>query len=162
MNPATDDPTSTGARNAMTMSTKIDQFTESLRQSLTKMEGQLERARADIKAVQQDDQAALEAKLRDARHFVESTRESTKTASAKIQSWIKAREATGAALIASWREKAEKSKLEAHAEKAEEHAAAAVTYAEGAMADALVATFEALEARLAANDVVASTTRSTR
>ena len=138
------------------MSSKIDQFTESLRQSLTKMEGQLERARADIKAVQKDDKAALEAKLRDARHFVDATREKTKTAGATVQGWLKAQEALGAATIASWREKSEKKKLESHAEKAEEHAAAAVTYAEGAMADALVATFEALEARLASDDAVAS------
>jgi len=158
----TDDPTSMRARKALTMSSKIDQFTESLRQSLTKMEGQLERARADIKSVQQDDKGALEAKLRDARHFVEATREKTKTAGARIQGWIKAKEATGAAMIASWRDKAEMTKLEAHADRVEEHASAAVTYAEGAMADALVATFEALEARLAADEAVASTTRSSR
>lgn len=156
MNPAMDDPSSAGSRKAMTMSSKIDQFTESLRQSLTKMESQLERARADIKTVQHDDKVAIETKLRDARHFVESTREKTKTAGAKVQSWFKDKEATGAATIASWREKAEKKKLEAHAERAEEHAAAAVAYAEGAMADALVATFEALEARLASDEVVAS------
>jgi hypothetical protein len=162
MNPAMDDPSSAGARKAMTMSSKIDQFTESLRQSLTKMEGQLERARADIKSVQHDDKLALAAKLRDARHFVESTREKTKTAGARVQSWLESQGATGAAAIASWREKAEQKKLETHAERAEEHASAAVAYAEGAMADALVATFEALEARLASDEVAASAPHSSR
>ena len=162
MNPGIDDPSSAGARKAMTMSSKIDQFTESLRQSLTKMEGQLERARADIKSVQHDDRLALAAKLRDARHFVESTREKTKTAGARVQSWLESQGATGAAAIASWREKAEQKKLEAHAERAEEHASAAVAYAEGAMADALVATFEALEARFASDEVAASATHSSR
>jgi leucyl aminopeptidase (aminopeptidase T) len=144
----------------MTMSTKIERFTESLRQSLTKMEGQLERARADLKSVQHDDKLAVAAKLRDARHFVESTREKTKTAGARVQSWLRSQEATGAATIASWREKSEKKKLEAHADRAEEHASAAVVYAEGAMADALAAVFEALEARLASDEVAASTAPS--
>lgn len=138
------------------MSSKIDQFTESLRHSLTKMEGQLERAKSELHTVKQGDHDAIKAKLRDARHFVESSREQTKTAAAKVERWFKEKEATGAATIASWREKAEHKKLEAHAERAEEHASAAVAYADGAMADALVATFEALEARLAADAALSS------
>jgi hypothetical protein len=136
------------------MTTKIDQFTESLRHSLTAIASQLDTAKADLLGAQHADKVAILTKLQEARHFVESKKQQTKAAGTKMQAWITAKEEAGAAMIEAWKLKGERKRLESHAGRAEENASAAVLYASGAVADALVATYEALEARLAANEAL--------
>lgn len=135
------------------MSERINHFTESLRLNLTALEDQLTAVKADLAASRQEDAAIVRSKLDTARKALEFRKAQAQTAQGKAQAWLKAKEEAGAATLRGWKEKHEKNKLERHAERAEDNAESAIFFAELAMADAAIAVFEALEARLAADDV---------
>lgn len=135
------------------MSDRINQFTESLRLNLTALEDQLTAVKGDLAASRQEDAAIVRSKLEAARKSLEFRKAQATAAQDKAQAWLKAKEEVGAATLRGWKEKHEKNKLERHAERAEDNAVSAVFFAELAMADAVIAVFEAVEARLNAEDV---------
>lgn len=69
---------------------------------------------------------------------------------------MKAKEASGAAVIQGWKDRHEDRKMVHHAERAEDNAAASICLAESAIADAVLASYEALDARLAATRKMAA------
>ena len=133
------------------MSTKTEQFRDSLNAKLTKIQSQIDGVKSEVKADYQHKQAALTEKLNAARASVAAKKQEAKAAEAKAQDWIKAKAEAGADLIQTWKDKHEKSKLDRHADRAEQNAEAAICYAEAALAGAIEASYEAITARVAAD-----------
>jgi hypothetical protein len=135
------------------MSATIDKFTEGLRVNLTHIETQLHGLQTDLNNQAKKDSAAIRASLDAARTSVETTRSQMKAAQEKAQIWIKAKQEAGAAVIQGWKDKLDREQLDRHAEKAEDNAVSANLMAQAAVADAAVATYEAMQARLAAHEL---------
>jgi hypothetical protein len=133
------------------MSTKTDQFCDSLKVKLTKIQSQIDGVKSEVKTDYQHKQAALAEKLDAARASVAAKKQEAKAAEAKAQDWIKAKAEAGSDLIQTWRDKHEKGKLDRHANRAEQNAEAAIYYAEAALANAIEASYEAITARVAAD-----------
>jgi len=129
------------------MSTKIDQFCETMRVNLNSVEAQLEAAKADIGKAQKDGADAFDRKLAEARTAVESQRNDVEAAGIKVSHWVAAQTEAGEAVIKEWKDKFDKSKLEMHADRAEASARSSVILAKAALADAKLATLEAIAAR---------------
>lgn len=129
------------------MSTKIDQFCETMRVNLNSVEAQLEAAKADIGKAQKDGADAFDRKLAEARTAVEGQRNDVEAAGIKVRHWVAAKTEAGEAVIKEWKDKFDKSKLEMHADRAEASARSSVILAKAALADAKLATLEAIAAR---------------
>ena len=129
------------------MSTKIDQFCETMRVNLNSVEAQLEVAKADIGKAQKDGADAFDRKLAEARTAVEGQRNDVEAAGIKVRHWVAAQTEAGEAVIKEWKDKFDKSKLEMHADRAEASARSSVILAKAALADAKLATLEAIAAR---------------
>ena len=138
------------------MSEKIDQFTESLRVNLTNIERQLHGLKDDLSAERHKDVASIEAKLDTARKSLDAAKAGVKGAESKAQTWIKAKQEAGAAVIQGWKDKFDRSQMDRYADRAEDNAAAANSMAEAAVAEAAVATYEAIGARNAAREMARS------
>ncbi len=134
------------------MESKVDQFTESLKSKLSKIEGQLGAIKSEIQVGEKNDKAAIKAKLKAAKLNVKSMTKSVKAAETKTKSWLKAKEKSGESVIKSWKNKFEKAKLDHHAKSAEENAEAAISLADAKIADAVFAAYEAIDARMTANE----------
>jgi hypothetical protein len=135
------------------MSATIDKFTEGLRVNLTHIESQLHGLQTDLNNHAKKDAAAIRASLDAARTNVENTRSHMKAAQEKAQIWIKAKQEAGSAVIQGWKDKLDREQLDRHAERAEDNAVSANLMAQAAVADAAVATYEAMQARLAAHEL---------
>ena len=129
------------------MSTKIDQFCETMRVNLNSVEAQLEAAKADIGKAQKDGADAFDRKLAEARTAVEGQRNDVEAAGIKVRHWVAAQTEAGEAVIKEWKDKFDKSKLEMHADRAEASARSSVILAKAALADAKLVTLEAIAAR---------------
>ena len=133
------------------MSTKIDQFCETMRVNLNSMEAQLEQAKADIGKAQQDGAKAFDRKLAEARTAVEGQRNDVEAAGLKVRHWVTAQTDAGEAMLRDWKDKLgeqwDRGKLEMHADRAEASARSSMILAQAAIADAKLATFEAIAAR---------------
>ena len=135
------------------MNTSVEKFRETLRTKMTKLEGQLEGIKSDLKTGEQEDKVAIQAKLKAAKLGVQRMAKEVRAAEAKAGKWIKAKEQSGSSIIQGWKSRFEKAKLDHHANKAAHNAVAAVSIAEAKIANAALATYEAIDARMAANDV---------
>lgn len=133
------------------MSTKIDQFCETMRVNLNGMEAQLEQARTDIGKAQKDGAEAFDKKLAEAKTAVEAQRSEVEAAGLKVRHWVTAQADAGGAMLKDWQdklgEKWDRGKLEMHADRAEASARSSVILAQAALADAKLATYEAIAAR---------------
>lgn len=134
------------------METTIEKFTETLRNKLSKIEGQLETVKSDFQAGQIEDKAAIKAKLKSAKLNVKSFSKDVKAAESKAKNWLKAKEKSGESVIKGWKAKFDQSKLDRHAKSAEENADAAISFAEAKIADAIYAVYEAIDARISATE----------
>lgn len=133
------------------MSTKIDQFCETMRVNLNSMEAQLEEAKSDIGKAQKAGADAFDRKLAEAKTAVEGQRNEVEAAGIKVRHWVAAKTEAGEAVIQGWKDKIgeqwDRSKLEMHADRAEASARSSVILAKAALADAKLATYEAIAAR---------------
>jgi len=133
------------------MSTKIDQFCETMRVNLNGMEAQLEEAKSDIGKAQKAGADAFNRKFAEARTAVEGQRNEVEAAGTKVRHWVAAKTEAGEAVIKEWKDKLgeqwDRSKLEMHADRAEASARSSVILAKAALADAKLATYEAIAAR---------------
>lgn len=139
------------------MSTKIDQFCETMRVNLNGMEAKLAEARADIGNAQKDGADAFDRKLAEAKTAVAAQRSEAEAAGIKVGHWVAAQADAGKAMLNDWKDKIgdqwDRSKMEMHADRAEASARSSVILAQAALADAKLATLEAIAARkLAATD----------
>ena len=135
------------------MSDKIDRFTESLRVNLTKIETQLHGIKEDLSAERRRDAAAIQSRLEAARKDLATANAGVKAAEGKAQVWIKAKQEARAAVIQGWKDKLDHHQMDRYADRAEDNAASANWIAEAAVADAAVATYEAIGARRAAQEM---------
>ena len=133
------------------MSTKIDQFCETMRINLNSMEAQLEQAKTDIGKAQTDGADAFDRKLAEAKTAVEGQRSEVEAAGIKVRHWVTAQAEAGEAVIKDWKDKLgeqwDRGKLEMHADRAEASVKSSVILAKAALADAQLATYEAIAAR---------------
>jgi hypothetical protein len=133
------------------MSTKIDQFCETMRVNLNGMEAQLEQAKSDIGKAQKDGAEAFDRKLAEAKSAVEGQRSEVEAAGIKVRHWVTAQTEAGEVMLKEWKDKLgqqwDRSKLELHADRAEASARSSVILAKAALADAKLATLEAIAAR---------------
>ena len=133
------------------MSTKIDQFCETMRVNLNGMEAQLEEAKSDIGKAQKAGADAFYRKLAEAKTAVEGQRNEVKAAGIEVRHWVAAKTDAGEAVIKEWKDKLgeqwSRSKLELHADRAEASAKSSVILAKAAIADVKLATYEAIAAR---------------
>lgn len=140
-------------RKAQNMNTTVDQLRESLRTKMTKIEGQLGEIKSEIKMSAKEDKAAIQSKLKAAKMGVQSMSKNMKAAETKAGRWIKAKEKSGSSVIQGWKNKFEKTKLDRHANSAADNALAAVSIAEAKIANAVLATYEAIDARMAVDEL---------
>jgi hypothetical protein len=133
------------------MSTKIDQFCETMRVNLNGMEAQLGQAKADIGKAQKDGAEAFDRTLAEAKTAVEAQRSEVEAAGIKVRHWVAAQADAGEAMVKDWKDKLgeqwDRGKLEMHADRAEASARSSVVLAQAALADAKLATLEAIAAR---------------
>ncbi len=135
------------------MNTTVDQLRETLRTQMTKMGSQLEEIKSDIKKSEKADKLAIQAKLKAAKLGVKSMAKDVRAAETKAGKWIKAKEKSGALVIKGWKNKFEQAKLDRHANRAEDNALAAVSLAEAKITNAVLAAYEAIDARMEADEV---------
>ena len=136
------------------MSQKIDQFCETLRQQLTKLESQVEQAQTNLKEAPKKTEQALKEQLAEAKAKIEAKKHEAEDAKTKIDEWIEAKKAETEASIEEWKTKKEQEKLVARANRAEEYAASAIVFAAAALEEAELATLEAVGARLVAEEAL--------
>lgn len=133
------------------MSTKIDQFCETMRVNLNSMEAQLGQAKADIGKASKDGAEAFDRTLAEAKTAVEAQRNDVEAAGIKVRHWITAQAEAGEAMVKGWKDRLgeqwDQGKLELHADRAEASARSSVILAQAALADAKLATLEAIAAR---------------
>jgi hypothetical protein len=134
----------------MATQTKTDTFTDGLRQRLEGIDTQIHRMKTDLRDGMRQDNVSIEARITDARKHLEITKSNIEDVEAKSRNWIENRTAAGMAVIQGWKNDHNQEKLNHHALSAEEHAQAAIDIAECSIAEAAVATYEAMEARIAA------------
>ena len=130
------------------MNERIDQFTESMRQRISKMERQLETVKSDIHADMTNDKRDLQSKLKIAGLLVHKIRKDIKVADSGNPKVLKAHEKNGTAIAQGWKTEIKKAKLDSHASRAEDNAESAITIAEAKVAEAILATYEAIDARI--------------
>lgn len=134
------------------METTIEQFRESLTTKLSKIEDRLESLKSDFQIGQFEDKEAIKAKLKAAKLNVKSMSKTVRAAESKAKNWLKAKEKSGESTIKGWKVKFENAKLDRHAKSAEENADAAISLAEAKVTDAILAAYEAIDARISANE----------
>jgi len=131
------------------MNDKVDQFTESLRQRISKKESQLEGVRFDIRADMANDKKDIQLKLKSAGLLVHKIQKDIKIEDGENPKVLKAHEKVGTAVAQGWKTEIKKTKLDNHAMRAEDNAEAAISIAEAKVAEAVLATYEAIDARIA-------------
>ena len=134
------------------MSEKIDQFCNSLREQLTKVESQLNQVGESIRAAPQEAEAAIHSKLKAAQAVHEGNKQKVTEAKTKIADYVEAKKKEVESEVQQWKTNREIKKLDHRADKAESYAVAAIDYAAAAVAEADLATLEAIVARVEAEE----------
>ena len=131
------------------MSERIDQFCEALRLKLTGIESNMETLKSNIDSSATTAEQAVRKHLEVVKRRVEQEREKLEAAREALKKWAVERRAVSDEMIAEWKGKLEKAKLQSRARNAERYAEAAAALAASAVDEAEQA---ALEAWLARND----------
>lgn len=139
------------------MSDRIDQFCENLRLKLTGIESTMETLKSNIDSATTTAEQDVRKHLEVVKRRVEQDRGKLEAARETLKKWAVERKAVSDEMIAEWKRKLEKAKLQSRAGNAERYAAAAAALAAAAVDEAEQA---ALEAWLARKD--AETPQSTR
>ena len=135
------------------MGARIEKFVNNLHEGLTTAETRLNNVKSSIGAAKADSKAAIEGKVADARAAVEKSKKDVNDVQAKLKSHLEAKKAETREAVADWKEKRHTDKLAKRADRAEEDAAWAIIIANDAIEQANLAAFEAIEARLDADEV---------
>ncbi len=138
------------------MSEKIDQFCESLRQQLTAIETKLNHTKADLETVPQETQHLIQSKLEEAKVQLAQNKRKAEDAKANVQQWLEAKKSELQSQVDEWKAQREVDKLVSRADRTEEYAASAIVFAAAALQEAQIAVLEAIEARVAADEVVSN------
>lgn len=138
------------------MSEKIDQFCESLRQQLTAIETKLNHTKADLEKVPQETQHLLQSKLEVAKAQLAENQQKAEEAKTNMQQWLEAKKSELHSQIDEWKAQREVEKLVSRADRAENYAVSAIVFAAAAVQEAQIAVLEAIEARIAADEIVSN------
>lgn len=132
------------------MSERIDQFADSLGERLTTIEKMIDEAKIGLEEAKDTDSDKLHSNSPSVRHKFEAAKNVVKAAESSVTQWLKAKEALGTSVVHGWKDERESRKLEHQAASAEDDAEAGIYLAEAAIVNAVVATYEAIDARRAA------------
>jgi hypothetical protein len=138
------------------MGERIDQFTNDLRDKLNAADNRLDHLKAQLENAGQETQDAIESKLNQAKADIEEQKTKVKDGQQRAKDFLAADLAETKQDIHSWKQNREIKKLEKRAERRENYAADTVLFAMAAIDEANVAILEALEARLDADDALAT------
>jgi hypothetical protein len=132
------------------MSERIDQFADSLAQRLNTIEKMIDEAKIGLEEATGTDSNELPSNSQSVRHKFEAAKHVAKCAESNMTKWLKAKDASGTSVVQGWKDECESRKLEHQAASAEINAEAGIYLAEAAIVNAMIATYEAIDARRAA------------
>jgi len=132
------------------MSERVDHFAESLRQRLTTIGQMIDEAKFGLTEAKASDGSELRPDAESVRQKFETAKHEVTATESRMTTWLKAREMSGTAVVEGWKDECETRKLEHHAASAEDNAEAGIYLAEAAFVKAVVASYEAIDARRAA------------
>ena len=141
------------------MSEKINDFCESLRVQLTKVEDHLTRVGESIKAAPQQAADAVRSSIAEAKATHEQNVRKVDDAKVKLDERLQAKKQEVESQIEAWKTHREFDKLEKRADNAEGCAVAAIELAAACVVEADLATLEAIAARMEAEDAKAEASR---
>ncbi len=129
------------------MSEKVDQFCDDLRDRLNAIDGRLQSVKAVLQGLAEGAEAALRAKLEEARTRLRAQKQQIEETRANLKARAQQMIAETRAAVSKWKAKGEKRRLLARADLAEAYAADAVSHALASIDEAEAAILDALVAR---------------
>ena len=114
----------------------------------------LDMLKRDIESMHEEDMAALRERQTELRARLEQHKSRAQELQARITNWKNEKQAQTVDAIASWKRKLELEKLQKHAERAEDYALDMVTVAANDFEEAEQAVFEAIAARMEADQAL--------
>lgn len=132
------------------MSERIDQIADSLGQRLTTIERMIDEAKIGLKEAKGADNNELHSESQSVRQRFELAKLVARSAESSMTRWLEAKEVSATSVVQGWKDECESRKFERQAASAEDNAEAGICLAEAAIVNAVIATFEAIDARRAA------------
>jgi uncharacterized protein YwgA len=137
----------------LTMSEKIDQFCNNLRDKLTGVDDRIQGFKASVDSANANAKADIQSKLDKTRADFEAHKRKSDEALERIKANIEEKKNETKANIEEWKHSRETKKLEKRAQRAENYAADLAWLAMVSVEEAEYATFEAIAARIEADEV---------
>lgn len=137
------------------MADKSEDLKRKIAEQIDAAKEKLDMLKRDIAGMHEEDMAALRDRQTEIRGRLEQQRSRARELQGRITSWKNEKEAQAVDAIASWKQKLELENLQRHAERAEDYALDMVTIAANDFEEAEQAVFEAIAARLEADQALA-------
>lgn len=137
------------------MSEKIDQFTNALRDRLTKVDERIKSFKDSVDSANAKAQADIHTKLDKAKADFDARKHEAEEVHNRIKANIEEKKSETEAKIEEWKHQREVKKLEKRAERAENYAAERTWLAMLTIEEAEYAALEAIAARIEADEVAA-------
>jgi hypothetical protein len=129
---------------------------QKLSQGIDAAKGKLEALKRDIGEIHEEDKATLRQRQAELRARLDEQKADAQELRGKITSWKDEKKQHTAEAIASWKQRRELDKLQSRAERAENYAVDMVTVAAADFEEAEIAVYEAITARVEAEEAAAS------
>jgi len=142
------------------MSEKIDQFCESLRVKLTKMESSFAKMREGVHTSIGEAEAEVRARRDDVAAEISAAQAEVADARGAVEKWVEDTKTTSSETIASWKSSADAKHLALRADAAEAYASATKKIANAALDEANLAALDAWLARHDADDAATTTDKA--
>ncbi len=133
------------------MSARTDQFCGTLRDRLSKVEGQLKTMGTNIQALPEQGEKALREKVDETRRKLQAEKDRVNTIRSNIKARAEEKMHETKEAVSEWKTKREIRKLNARADRDEAYAADATDFAVASIAEAELAVLDAVVARLDAD-----------
>ena len=137
------------------MADKAEDLKRKISEQIDAAKQKLDMLKRDIAGMHEQDMAALRERQTEIRARLEQQKSRAHQLQDRITNWKNEKQAQTIDAIASWKQKLELEKLERHAERAEDYALDMVTIAANDFEEAEQAVFEAIAARLEADQALA-------
>jgi len=135
------------------MSARVDQFCDQLRDHLNGLENQVDTLKSNLQKLPKQGEQVLQKNLNEARSRIEGQKKKVEQAQASLKARAEQKIGQAKEAINEWKAKRDVSKLNSRADRAEQYAADAVCIAVAALDEAEVAIFDAVIARMDADNV---------
>jgi len=135
------------------MSARVDQFCDQLRDHLKALEEQVDTLKSNLQKLPKQGEQILQKNLNEARSRIEGQKKKVEQAKAGLKARAEQKIGQAKEAITEWKAKRDVSKLNSRADRAEQYAADAVYIAVAALDEAEEAIFDAVMARMDADNV---------